>query len=119
MNRPTLEVADIVHAAGNRFWERHGSHLAWQVLTPVRVRSASCYTATTGGSCARMEVHVPAGCNCPIIHGDGPFRLTKTRSHVTKSFGQVVIAGSQAPNFPVASRKVFCTSVCTEFASSQ
>ena len=30
MSRPTLEVADIVRAAGNRFWEHHGSHLAWQ-----------------------------------------------------------------------------------------
>ena len=27
MSRPTLEVADIVRAAGNRFWERHKSHL--------------------------------------------------------------------------------------------
>ena len=37
MSRPTLEVADIVRAAGNRFWEHHGSHLAWQhrkVLRP-------------------------------------------------------------------------------------
>src|ERR1700731_3395916 len=30
MSRPTLEVADIVRASGGRFWERHGSHLAWQ-----------------------------------------------------------------------------------------
>src|SRR6202030_3956844 len=30
MSRPTLEVADIVRAAGNRFWEHHGSHPAWQ-----------------------------------------------------------------------------------------
>ena len=29
MSRPTLEVADIVRAAGNRFWEKHKSHLAW------------------------------------------------------------------------------------------
>ena len=26
MNRPTLEVADIVHAAGNSFWE-HQDHI--------------------------------------------------------------------------------------------
>ena len=30
MNRPTLEVADIVRASGNSFWEHYGSHLAWQ-----------------------------------------------------------------------------------------
>src|SRR5437879_6086142 len=29
MSRPTLEVADIVRASGNRFWEHYGSHLAW------------------------------------------------------------------------------------------
>ena len=23
MNRPTLEVADIIRAVGNRFWEKH------------------------------------------------------------------------------------------------
>jgi len=48
MNRPTLEVADIVHAAGNRFWEHHGSHLAWQhrkVLDAI----VRCRTATLGG----------------------------------------------------------------------
>jgi len=30
MNRPTLEVADINRAAGDRFWEHYGSHLAWR-----------------------------------------------------------------------------------------
>ncbi len=30
MSRPTLEVADIVRASGNSFWEHYGSHLAWQ-----------------------------------------------------------------------------------------
>jgi len=30
MSRPTLEVADIVRASGNRFWEHHRSHFAWQ-----------------------------------------------------------------------------------------
>jgi hypothetical protein len=48
MNRPTLEVADIVHAAGNRFWEHHGSHLAWQhrkVLDAI----VRCRTAALGG----------------------------------------------------------------------
>lgn len=48
MNRPTLEVADIIHSVGNSFWERHGSHLAHQhrkVLDAI----ARCRTAALGG----------------------------------------------------------------------
>ena len=30
MSRPTLEVADIIRGSRSNFWERHGSHLAWQ-----------------------------------------------------------------------------------------
>jgi hypothetical protein len=48
MSRPTLEVADIVRASGNRFWEHHGSHLAWQhrkVLDAI----VRCRTAALGG----------------------------------------------------------------------
>jgi hypothetical protein len=45
MSRPTLEVADIVRAAGNRFWQQQQSHLAWphrKVLDAiVRCRSAA------------------------------------------------------------------------------
>jgi len=47
MSRPTLEVADIVRASGNRFWEHHGSHLAWQhrkVLDAI----VRCRTAALG-----------------------------------------------------------------------
>ena len=28
MSRPTLEVADIVRAAGDSFWDKHKSHFA-------------------------------------------------------------------------------------------
>jgi hypothetical protein len=48
MSRPTLEVADIVRASGNRFWKHHGSHLAWQhrkVLDAI----VRCRTAALGG----------------------------------------------------------------------
>jgi Putative transposase/Transposase zinc-binding domain len=48
MNRPTLEVADIIRIAGGGFWERHSSHLAWQhrkVLDAI----ARCRTAALGG----------------------------------------------------------------------
>ena len=47
MSRPTLEVADIVRASGNRFWEHYGSHLAWQhrkVLDAI----VRCRTAALG-----------------------------------------------------------------------
>ncbi len=30
MSRPALEVADIIRASGNRFWEHVGSPLGWQ-----------------------------------------------------------------------------------------
>ena len=47
MNRPTLEVADIVRASGNSSWEHYGSHLAWQhrkVLDAI----VRCRTAALG-----------------------------------------------------------------------
>jgi hypothetical protein len=48
MSRATLEVADIVRAAGNSFWEKHRSHLAWlhrKVLDAI----VHCRTAALGG----------------------------------------------------------------------
>ena len=48
MSRPTLEVADIVRASGDRFWEHYGSQLAWQhrkVLDAI----VRCRTAALGG----------------------------------------------------------------------
>src|SRR5258707_12915165 len=48
MNRPTLEVADIVRAAGNSFWEKYGSRLAWphrKVLDAI----VRCRTTALGG----------------------------------------------------------------------
>src|ERR1039458_623927 len=48
MSRPTLEVADIIRTAGNRFWEKYGSHLAWphrKVLDAI----VRCRTAALGG----------------------------------------------------------------------
>ena len=48
MSRPTLEVADIVRAAGNSFLEKYGSHLGWphgKVLNAI----LRCRTAALGG----------------------------------------------------------------------
>ena len=48
MSRPTLEVADIIRAAGNSFIERSQSHLAWPHLKVLRA-IRDCRTAALGG----------------------------------------------------------------------
>jgi Putative transposase/Transposase zinc-binding domain len=48
MSRATLEVADIIRAAGDSFWQKHGAHHAWphrKVLDAI----ARCRTAALGG----------------------------------------------------------------------
>src|ERR1700688_4338366 len=70
MSRTTLEVADIVRAAGNRFWEHHGSHLAWQhrKLLDAIVR---CRTAALGGhrdQCVRCGHQVISYNSCRNRH---------------------------------------------------
>lgn len=54
MSRPTLEVADIIRAAGNSFIERNRHHLAWpqlKVLQAIR----DCRTAALGGHLDRCS----------------------------------------------------------------
>ena len=48
MNRPTLEVADIIRAAGNSFIERNRNHLTWPQLKLLRA-IRDCRTAALGG----------------------------------------------------------------------
>jgi hypothetical protein len=48
MTQPTLEVADILRASGNSFWERQGSHLAWR-HRKVMDAIVRCRTAALGG----------------------------------------------------------------------
>jgi len=48
MSRPTLEVADIVRAAGDSFWDKHKSHFAW-VHRKVLDAIVRCRTAALGG----------------------------------------------------------------------
>ncbi len=48
MNRPPLEVADLVRAAGRAFIERSRSWITWQHLTVLRA-IARCRTAALGG----------------------------------------------------------------------
>jgi hypothetical protein len=87
MSRPTLEVADIVRAAGNRFWEGHKSHLAWahrKVLDAI----VRCRTAALGGhrdKCSRCG-HLTASYNscrnrhCPKCQGNVRAKWLAARS---------------------------------------
>ena len=47
MSRPTLEVADIIRAAGNSFIERNRDHLAWPQIKVLRA-IRDCRTAALG-----------------------------------------------------------------------
>jgi len=72
MSRPTLEVADIVRASGNRFWEHHGSHLAWQhrkVLDAI----VRCRTAALGAHLVKFARYQNR------IHDRNPFRVVVAR----------------------------------------
>ncbi|MGC2616576.1 MAG: IS91 family transposase [Terracidiphilus sp.] len=87
MSRPTLEVADIIRAVGNRFWEKHKSHLAWahrKVLDAI----VRCRTAALGGhrdKCIRCG-HVTASYNscrnrhCPKCQGNARAKWLAARA---------------------------------------
>ena len=87
MNRPTLEVADIIRASGNSYWERHRSHLAWQhrkVLDAI----ARCRTPALGGhrdQCSRCAHQVISynSCrnrHCPKCQGNARTKWLAARS---------------------------------------
>jgi hypothetical protein len=51
MSRPTLEVADIVRAAGNSFFQQQQSHLAWpHMRATVMLIVARCFLTPPPGS---------------------------------------------------------------------
>jgi hypothetical protein len=54
MSRPTLEVADIIRAAGDSFIERNRNHLAWPQLKVLRA-IRDCRTAALGGHLDRCS----------------------------------------------------------------
>ena len=87
MSRPTLEVADIVRAVGNRFWEKHKSHFAW-VHRKVLDAIVRCRTAALGGhrdKCIRCG-HLTASYNscrnrhCPKCQGNVRAKWLAARS---------------------------------------
>jgi len=87
MTRPTLEVADILRASGNSFWERHGSHLAWQ-HRKVMDAIVRCRTAALGGhrdQCLRCghEAISYNSCrnrHCPKCQGNARAKWLAARS---------------------------------------
>jgi hypothetical protein len=87
MSRPTLEVADIVRAAGNSFWERQHSHLAWphrKVLDAI----VRCRTAALGGHrdqclrCGHQAISFNSCRNrhCPKCQGNARAKWLAARS---------------------------------------
>jgi hypothetical protein len=76
MSRPTLEVADIVRAVGNRFWEKHKQHFAW-VHRKVLDAIVRCRTAALGGhrdKCVRCG-HLTASYNSCIMGSNSIWRV--------------------------------------------
>jgi Transposase zinc-binding domain len=87
MNRATLEVADIIRAAGDSFWNQHGAHLAWphrKVLDAI----ARCRTASLGGHrdrCVRCGYQAISynSCrsrHCPKCQGNARAKWLQARS---------------------------------------
>ena len=87
MNRPTLEVADIIRASGNSYFERHRSHLAWQhrkVLDAI----ARCRTPALGGhrdQCSRcghqaISYNSCRNRHCPKCQGNARTKWLAARS---------------------------------------
>jgi hypothetical protein len=87
VSRPTLEVADIVRAAGDRFWEEHKSHLAWahrKVLDAI----VRCRTAALGGHrdqcvrCGHQAISFNSCRNrhCPKCQGNAHAKWLAARS---------------------------------------
>jgi hypothetical protein len=87
MSRPTLEVADIVRAVGNRFWEKHKSHFAW-VHRKVLDAIVRCRTAALGGhldkcvNCGHQAISFNSCRNrhCPKCQGNARAKWLAARS---------------------------------------
>jgi DNA-directed RNA polymerase subunit RPC12/RpoP len=87
MSRPTLEVADIVRAVGNRFWEKYKSHFAW-VHRKVLDAIVRCRTAALGGHldrcvrCGHQAISFNSCRNrhCPKCQGNARTKWLAARS---------------------------------------
>src|ERR1700747_772123 len=87
MGGPTLEVADIIRASGSSFWERQGSHLAWQ-HRKVMDAIVRCRTAALGGHrdqclrCGHQAISYNSCRNqhCPKCQGNARSKWLAARS---------------------------------------
>jgi len=87
MSRPTLEVADIVRAAGDSFWDKHKSHFAW-VHRKVLDAIIRCRTAALGGhrdTCTRcghqaISFNSCRNRHCPKCQGNARAKWLAARS---------------------------------------
>jgi Putative transposase/Transposase zinc-binding domain len=87
MNRPALEVADILRASGSSFRQRHGSHLALQ-HRKVMDAIVRCRTAALGGHrdqclrCGHQAISYNSCRNrhCPKCQGNARARWLAARS---------------------------------------
>lgn len=87
MSRHTLEVADIIRASGSSFWERQGSHLAWQ-HRKVMDAILHCRTAAFGGHrdqclrCGHQAISYNSCRNrhCPKCQGNARTKWLAARS---------------------------------------
>jgi putative transposase/transposase-like zinc-binding protein len=87
MNRPALEVADILRASGSSFRERHGSHLALQ-HRKVMDAIVRCRTEALGGHrdqclrCGHQAISYNSCRNrhCPKCQGNARARWLAARS---------------------------------------
>jgi Transposase zinc-binding domain/Putative transposase len=87
MNRPTLEVADIIRASGNSYFERHRSHLAWQHRKALDA-IARCRTPALGGhrdQCSRcghqaISYNSCRNRHCPKCQGNARTKWLAARS---------------------------------------
>jgi Putative transposase/Transposase zinc-binding domain len=87
MSRPTLEVADIIRTSGSSFWERQGSHLAWQ-HRKVMDAILRCRTAALGGHrdqclrCGHQAISYNSCRNrhCPKCQGNARSKWLAARS---------------------------------------
>jgi len=87
MSRPTLEVADIVRAAGGSFCDKHKSHFAW-VHHKVLDAIVRCRTAALGGHldkctrCGHQAISFNSCRNrhCPKCQGNARAKWLAARS---------------------------------------
>jgi hypothetical protein len=84
MNRPSLEVADLVRAAGRAFLERSRKWITGQHLKVLRA-IARCRTATLGGhldECTDCGYRPAISYNSCLMESFFNWRVRSARCHV-------------------------------------